>query len=173
MQRVQTFAQTGKGSKKPTSPPLKKPTSCQPKNPQDINPRSNQLKTERHPHQRSEPLQRGHWVDFQPVSSVSDGGPITFHSPGTKDYVDLSKTILVVQAEGTKADGTDLDADQKVGIVNNLLHSLFKQVDVFLKEKTSDTSNRNVCVSCLFGNPPQLQSCSQEISINGIVVLQR
>ncbi len=35
----------------------------------------------------------------------------------------------------TKADGADLDADEKVGVVNNFLHSLFKQVDVFLKEK--------------------------------------
>ena len=35
----------------------------------------------------------------------------------------------------TKANGNDLDANEKVGIVNNFLHSLFKQVDVFLKEK--------------------------------------
>ena len=56
-------------------------------------------------------------------------------SPGTEDYVDLSKTILVVRAKVTKADGTDLDPNEKVGIVNKFLHSLFKQVDVFLKEK--------------------------------------
>ena len=43
-------------------------------------------------------LEKGHWIDHQPVSSVSDGGPITFLSPGTEDYVDLSKTILVVRA---------------------------------------------------------------------------
>jgi hypothetical protein len=74
-------------------------------------------------------------MDHQPVSSVSDGGPITFLSPGTEDYVDLSKTMLVVRAKVTKADGANLDQDEKVGIVNNFLHSLFKQVDVFLKEK--------------------------------------
>jgi hypothetical protein len=80
-------------------------------------------------------LEKGHWVEHQPVSSVADAGPITFTVPGTEDYVDLSKTILVVRAKVTKADGADLDADEKVGIVNNFLHSLFKQVDVFLKEK--------------------------------------
>ena len=80
-------------------------------------------------------LEKGLWVDHQPVSSVSDGGPITFLCPGTEDYVDLSKTILVVRAKVTKANGNDLDANEKVGIVNNFLHSLFKQVDVFLKEK--------------------------------------
>ena len=74
-------------------------------------------------------LEKGLWIDHQPVSSVADGGPIT------EDYVDLSKTILVVLAKVTKANGNDLDANEKVGIVNNFLHSLFKQVDVFLKEK--------------------------------------
>ena len=80
-------------------------------------------------------LEKGHWVDHLPVSSVSDGGPITFLCPGTEDYVDLAKTILLVRAKVTKANGDDLDLDEKVGIVNNFLHSLFKQVDVFLKGK--------------------------------------
>ena len=80
-------------------------------------------------------LEKGLWIDHQPVSSVADGGPITFLCPGTEDYVDLSKTILVVRAKVTKANGDDLDADDHVGIVNNFLHSLFKQVDVFLKER--------------------------------------
>ena len=44
-------------------------------------------------------LERGKWVDHEPVSSVGDGGFITFLSPGTEDYVDLSKTILVVRAK--------------------------------------------------------------------------
>ena len=47
----------------------------------------------------------------------------------------MSKAILVVRAKVTKANGNDLDAGEKVGIVNNFLHSLFKQFDVFLKEK--------------------------------------
>ena len=80
-------------------------------------------------------LEKGLWIDHQPVSSVSDGGPIMFLSPGTEDYVDLAKTILVVRAKMTKANGNDLDANEKVGIVNNFPHSLLKQVDVFLKEK--------------------------------------
>ena len=43
--------------------------------------------------------------------------------------------MLVVTAKVTKPNGTNLDANEKVGVVNNFLHSLFKQVDVFLKEK--------------------------------------
>ena len=88
-------------------------------------------------------LEKGLWGDHQPVSSVSDAGPITFVCPGTEDYTDLSKTLLVVRAKMTKANRNDLDADEKVGIVNNFLHSLFKQVDVFLNE------NRHAVRTCI------------------------
>ncbi len=30
-------------------------------------------------------LEKGHWVEHQPVSSVADAGPITFMVPGTED----------------------------------------------------------------------------------------
>ena len=80
-------------------------------------------------------LEKGKWIDHLPVSSLADNGPITFLSPGTEDYVVLSKTILVVSAKVTKPDGTDLDIDTKVGPITNFLHSMFKQVDIFLKEK--------------------------------------
>ena len=43
-------------------------------------------------------LEKEHWIDHRPVSSLPDGGPITFLSTGTEDYVDLSKTIIVVRA---------------------------------------------------------------------------
>ena len=71
-------------------------------------------------------LKKGHWTEHQPVSSVADGGPITFLCPGTEDYVDLSKMLLTVRAKVTNADGTSLEAGAKVGVVNNFLHSLFK-----------------------------------------------
>ena len=59
-------------------------------------------------------LEKGHRVDHQPVSNVADGGVITFMYPGTEDYVDLARTILVVRAKVTKPDGTNLGADEKV-----------------------------------------------------------
>ena len=80
-------------------------------------------------------LEKGLWVDHQLRLQCLGRGPITFVYPSTEDYTDLSKTILVVSAKVTKANGVDLDADERVGIVNNFLHSSFKQVDVFLKEK--------------------------------------
>ena len=56
-------------------------------------------------------LKKGRRIDYQPISSVSDGGTITFLSPGTDDYVDPSITIVVVRAKVTEADSTNLGTD--------------------------------------------------------------
>ncbi len=83
-------------------------------------------------------LEKGRWIDYHPLSSVeNDEGPITFLVAGTDDYVDLSKTILVVEGKVVKADGTNLSGNEQASIapVNNFLHSLFKQVDVYLNGK--------------------------------------
>lgn len=74
-------------------------------------------------------LQKGRWIDHQPVSSVTGNGPIIFFSPCREDYVDLS-----ISAKVTKADGTDLNQNMKEQPVNKSLHSLFEQVDLFLRE---------------------------------------
>ena len=44
----------------------------------------------------------------------------------------LAKTILHAQAKVTRANGDDIDLADPVGPVNNWLHSLFSQVDVYL-----------------------------------------
>ena len=83
-------------------------------------------------------LEKGRWIDYHPLSSVeNDDGPITFLAAGTEDYVDLSKTILFVEGKVVKADGTNLSGDEQSNIapVNNFLHSLFRQVDVYLNGK--------------------------------------
>ncbi len=83
-------------------------------------------------------LEKGRWIDYHPLSSVeNDDGPITFLAAGTEDYVDLSKTILFVEGKVVKADGTNLSGNEQSNIapVNNFLHSLFKQVDVYLNGK--------------------------------------
>ena len=62
---------------------------------------------------------------------------ITYLIAGTDEYIDLSKTILTVRGEITKGDGTTLSGGGQSNVVpvNNFLHSLFKQVDVYLNGK--------------------------------------
>ena len=84
-------------------------------------------------------LERGRWIDYAPLSSVENpNSAITFLIAGTDEYIDLSKTILTVTGKITKKDGTSkLDGNDQSNVapVNNFLHSLFRQVDVYLNGK--------------------------------------
>ena len=84
-------------------------------------------------------LERGRWIDYAPLSSVENANSaITFLIAGTDEYIDLSKTILTVTGKITKKDGTsklDSNDQSNVAPVNNFLHSLFRQVDVYLNGK--------------------------------------
>ena len=67
------------------------------------------------------------------MASLDSGGPIESLIPGSgDDYLDLANTMLHVQVKVTRANGDDLDFADPVGPVNNWLHSLFSQVDVYL-----------------------------------------
>ena len=84
-------------------------------------------------------LERGRWIDYAPISSVTNpDSAITFLIAGTDEYIDLSKTILTVTGKVTLKDGTSKLAgggQSNVAPVNNFLHSLFRQVDVYLNGK--------------------------------------
>ena len=84
-------------------------------------------------------LERGRWIDYAPISSVQNpDSAITFFIAGTDEYIDLSKTILTVTGKVTLKDGTSKltgGGQSNVAPVNNFLHSLFRQVDVYLNGK--------------------------------------
>ena len=80
-------------------------------------------------------IEEGRWVEHQPLTSLDSGGPIEFILPGTGDaYLDLKNTYLLIRAKVVRGIGTDLADDTPVGPVNNWLHSLFNQVDVYLND---------------------------------------
>ena len=77
-------------------------------------------------------LEKGRWIDYRPLSSVTnDDAAMTFLIAGTDEYIDLSRTILTVEGKIEKSTG----GDANIAPVNNFLHSLFKQVDVYLNGK--------------------------------------
>lgn len=68
---------------------------------------------------------------YRPVSALTDASPIEFLVPGNPDeYVDLAHTTLHITARIIPT-----VEDLNVAPVNNFLHSLFTQVDVFLNQK--------------------------------------
>ena len=90
-------------------------------------------------------IDSGKWVQYKPISSLTDDSPIEFVVPGHGDeYTDMSQTLLHIQATIVKEDGTNLtDADQlkELGPISNWLHSLFSQVDMYLNHKLVTPQN--------------------------------
>lgn len=84
-------------------------------------------------------------VEYHPISSLSDGAPIEFEVSSTgEDYLDLNDSQLYVKCKILKADGSAIGATEKVGFVNNALHSLFSQIDVSLNGTLiTDSTNTN------------------------------
>ena len=82
-------------------------------------------------------LEKGRWIEYRPLSSVKNNdSAITFVVAGTDEYLDLSKTILVVEGKVVPGTGGELSTGQaSIAPVNNFLHSLFRQVDVYLNGK--------------------------------------
>ena len=80
-------------------------------------------------------IEDGRW-GTTPTFDVSRlEGPIEFVIPGTEDaYLDLANTYLLIRAKVVRGVGTDLAADTPVPPVNNWLHPLFSQVDVYLND---------------------------------------
>ena len=86
-------------------------------------------------------IAKGQWIEFHPLSNITDTGPVKFNVSGTgEEYLDLAKTQLLVKAKITKENGTALDAETKVGPMNLFLHFLFSQVDVSLNERLISAS---------------------------------
>ncbi|MDJ0933677.1 hypothetical protein [Breoghania sp.] len=81
-------------------------------------------------------IDHGQWVEYHPLATITDSGPLEFNISGSgEDYIDAGNTLLSLQAQIVKADGTNLPDDAMVGPTNLWLHSLFSQVDVSLNEK--------------------------------------
>nr|XP_054768401.1 uncharacterized protein F54H12.2-like [Lytechinus pictus] len=81
-------------------------------------------------------VEKGKWVQFFPLTNISDSTPIQFHLQGsTEEYTDLSQSLLHVQAKVVNGDGTALNQDAQVGPTNMFLHSLFSDVDLMLNDR--------------------------------------
>ena len=86
-------------------------------------------------------IEHGSFVEYHPISTLVDSGPIEFSNPGTgEDYLDLSNSHLKIQAKLIKTDTTDLGNANAVGPINLTLHSLFLQVDASLNNKLVSSS---------------------------------
>lgn len=80
-------------------------------------------------------MERGEYVTHRPVSSMDSGGPLEFQISSTPDlYLDMGRSKLYLKLKIVKATGANVTDTDHVVPVNLLLHSLFSQVDVKMKD---------------------------------------
>ena len=102
-------------------------------------------------------VQRGveytQWMDIRPINSITSNGSIDiqFKASGAQ-YIDLQRSRIYAKVKITKSDGSALTAKEnnKVGLINNGLHSLFSQVDVYFQQKLVSTSGNNYPYKAMF-----------------------
>jgi hypothetical protein len=80
-------------------------------------------------------VEDGVFIEHFPLATLAEGAPIEFTINGSgEEYVDFHNTFLHVKVKVVRPDGANLPNDAEAAPVNNLLHSLFSQVDISLND---------------------------------------
>ena len=54
-------------------------------------------------------MESGNWIEYHPLTSVTDGSPIEFEISGLgEDYIDFGNSMLYVQAKIVQPNGANL-----------------------------------------------------------------
>lgn len=87
-------------------------------------------------------VEEGSWDRIAPLSGF-ETGTLEFNIAPTDEYIDLSETQLYLSCSIRKKvnDKYDLLDSDKVGPINNFLHSLFSQVTLWLNNTQIENSN--------------------------------
>lgn len=78
---------------------------------------------------------------LSPKNTLTAGNPIYFDIEGTSDFIDISQTQLKVRIQVTGPDGANITEDNNLAPINNVLNSLFSQVQISLKGNCISHSN--------------------------------
>ena len=78
------------------------------------------------------------FISVRPFNAIGNG-PIDFFVKDSKEYIDLNETVLAVKVRVVNADGTAIaaatDGKDNVAIVNNAMHSIWSDIQVYLNQK--------------------------------------
>lgn len=118
-------------------------------------------------------IERGEWVEYKPISALNDISQIEFTVPGIgEEYMDLSHTMLYLKAKIVRVDGKPMEKDEQVAPVNNWMHSLFSQIDVFLNQRQISTPTGNYAYRAYIENVLNYNSDSKATHLKNVMFYQ-
>lgn len=90
-------------------------------------------------------VEKVYFTEARPISSIGvSDTPIEIVVSGSgAEYIDFKRSKLYVKARILKADGSTMAANEKTGIVNLPLQSMFSQMDVYLNNKLVSFNTNN------------------------------
>ena len=97
-------------------------------------------------------IEMEYFSTLTPKNTIIPGNPLTFVIDGGSDFVDLSRTMLNLQVKISDADGGPLLEADACAPINNVLHSMFSQVSVSLRDCAISHPNPNYPYRAYFEN---------------------
>ena len=101
-------------------------------------------------------------IEISPKNVIQFNNPIHFQIDASSDFTDLNATQLYVQLRLSTSAGAELTANDTMGVCNNLLHSLFSQVSVSLKETLVSYSSPHYAYRAYIENLLNYSSVSKD-----------
>lgn len=79
---------------------------------------------------------RDYIIEYSPLAPVSQGRNVEYCIPTTSlHWWDMSRSYLSMKAKILRNDGSELKESDKVGVINGIGWTLFRQCDIFLQQK--------------------------------------
>ena len=87
-------------------------------------------------------IQNVEFREFRSTGVLSKNSPVDFIIPATSaDYIDLKRTRIYIRARVVRLDdGNWTPEDNQMALVNNSLHSIFRQVELYIQQHNVSTS---------------------------------
>ena len=87
-------------------------------------------------------ISSAHWEKILPT--VKNGNMMEFEIETHDEYVELSRTNVEIKFRVKKGDGTNLAAGEKVSIINNIVGTMFRDIEVVINGETISYSSSNL-----------------------------
>ena len=83
-------------------------------------------------------------VEYRPISQITNNSPIEYNIPPSGSfYRDLSRMTQIMRFQILHEDGSPLNPDEKVGCINLILQTMWKQVDVYFEGQLMTSADTN------------------------------
>ena len=96
-------------------------------------------------------IQKVQDVEYRPIAQIMSNSPIEYSIPASGSmYKDFRNMTQKMKIQILHADGTSLSKGEKVGFINQILQTLWKQIDVYFEGQLMTSADTNYAYRAIF-----------------------